>query len=141
MAIATTTASERQWAVAAHLAALVLALCTSWLAGLAGMLGAGVVFLLKREQSAFVAAHAREALNFNFSMFVYACIAVALAIVLVGATVLTLGIGAILTLPAGLVLLVAGCAIAILWLVCSVVAIVRAWNGQHYRYPLTLRVF
>ena len=137
---AVTTPSERQWAAVAHLAAVVLALCTSWLAGVAGVLGAGLVYLIKRDESPFIAAHAREAMNFNLSMFIYACVATAIGIVLVGATVLTLGLGAILTLPAGLVLLAAYVVIAILWLVCSVIAIVRAWSGENYRYPLTLRL-
>ncbi len=136
----TTTASERQWAALAHLAAVVLALCTSWLAGLAGVLGAGIVFLIKRDDSRFIAAHAREAMNFNLSMFIYACAATAIGVVLLGATVLTLGLGAILTLPAGLVLLAAYAAIAILWLVCSLIAIIRAWSGENYRYPLALRL-
>ncbi|MEN1957750.1 DUF4870 domain-containing protein [Luteimonas changyuni] len=139
--LATSTPSERQWAALAHLAALVLALCTGWIAGAAGMLGAGAVYLLKRDQSAFVAGHAREALNFNLSMFIYACVATAIGVVLIGATVLTLGLGLIVTLPAGLLLLLVYCAIAIMWLVCSVIAIVRAWDGQAYRYPLTLRLF
>lgn len=135
------TPQERQWAALAHLSALVLALCTSWFAGIAGVLAAGLVFLLKREGSAFIAAHAREALNFNLSMFVYACVAGAIGIVLVGATVLTLGLGAVLTLPAGLLLAMAYLAVFVLWLVCSVIATVRAWNGEDYRYPLTLRLF
>jgi len=138
---ATTTPSERQWAAIAHLAALVLALCTSWIAGVAGVLGAGVVYLLKRDDSAFIAAHAREAMNFNLSMFIYACVATVIGVILLGATVLTLGLGAILTLPAGLLLLLAYAAMAITWLVCSVLAIVKAWGGEAWRYPLTLRLF
>jgi len=133
--------SDRRWAALAHLSALVLALLTSWIAGIAGVLGAGAVYLLKRNDSAFVAEHAREAINFNLSMFIYACAAVALAVVLVGATVLTLGLGIILTAPAGLVLLLAVAAIAVLWLVCSILATIKAWNGEHYRYPFTLRLF
>ena len=138
---ATTTPSERQWAAIAHLAALVLALCTSWIAGVAGVLGAGVVYLLKRDDSAFIAAHAREAMNFNLSMFIYACVATVIGVILLGATVLTLGLGAILTLPAGLLLVLAYAAMAITWLVCSVLAIVKAWGGEAWRYPLTLRLF
>lgn len=138
---ATTTPSERQWAAIAHLAALVLALCTSWIAGVAGVLGAGVVYLLKRDDSAFIAAHAREAMNFNLSMFIYACVATVIGVILLGATVLTLGLGAILTLPAGLLLLLAYAAMAITWLVCSVLAIVKAWGGEAWRYPLALRLF
>jgi uncharacterized protein len=133
-------AGERQWAMFAHLAAMVLALCTSWIAGVAGMLGAGIIYMAKRDESAFVAAHAREAFNFNLSMFLYACVAVAIAIALVGATILTLGLGLILTLPAGLALVVAICALGVVWLACSIVAAVKAWNGEAFRYPLTLRL-
>ena len=113
---AATTESERQWAAFAHVAALVLALCTSWIAGVAGMLGAGMVYLLKRDASPFVAAHAREAFNFNLSMFVYAAIAAAIGFVLVGATVVTLGLGVILTAPAALVLALVIVAVALMWL-------------------------
>ena len=141
--VATTpaTGSERQWAALAHIAALVLALCTSWIAGVAGMLGAGAVYLLKRGDSPFIAAHAREALNFNLIMFIYACIACVIGVVLIGATVLTLGIGIIVTAPAGLALMVVIAAIALMWLVCSIIAAVKAWNGEAYRYPLTMRLF
>jgi uncharacterized Tic20 family protein len=131
---------ERHWAAGAHLAALALALLTSWFAGAAGVAGAGVVYLLKRDSSAFVAEHAREAINFNLSMFLYALGAIAIAIALVGVTVLTLGIGLILTLPAGIVLALAGAGIAVLWLVCSIIATIKAWNGERYRYPLSLRL-
>lgn len=134
------TQNERQWAAGAHLAALLLAFLTSWLVGVAGAVAAGVVYLLKRDDSPFVAAHALEALNFNLSMLIYACIAVAIGIVLAGMTVITLGLGAILTLPAGLLLLLAAAAIALTWLVCSIIATVKAWNGEPYRYPLSIRL-
>ena len=133
-------AAERHWAAAAHLSALALALLTSWIAGVAGALGAGAVYMLKRDESAFVSEHAREALNFNLSMLIYAAVAFAAAIVLVGATVVTLGLGLVLTLPAGIALALVVAAIAVLWLVCSVIATVKAWNGEPYRYPFTLRL-
>ena len=132
--------TDRQWAAAAHVSALVLALLTSWTAGFAGMLAAGIVYLSRRDDSAFIAAHAREAFNFNLSMFLYACAVGVAAFLLLGATVLTLGIGLIVTLPAGLVLLVAMAAIAVMWLVCSIVATMKALNGEDYRYPLTIRL-
>ena len=132
--------SDRQWAAAAHFLALLLALMTAWLAGVAGIVGAGTIYLLKRDDSPFIAEHAREAINFNLSMLIYAAAAVALGVVLAGATVLTLGIGLIVTAPAGVLLLAMAGAIAVMWLVCSVVAGFKAWNGEHYRYPLTLRL-
>ena len=131
---------ERRWAAAAHVAAVVLALCTSWLAGVAGMLGAGIVYLAKRDDSPFAAEHAREAFNFNLSMFIYTLVACAIGIALVGATVLTLGLGLLLTLPAGIALLLAIAVVAVVWLVCSVIAAIKAWNGEPYRYPFTIRL-
>src|SRR3546814_3123602 len=68
------TDSEHQWAALAHLSALVLALMTSWIAGAAGVLAAVVVYMIKRDDSPFASAHAREAINFNLSMFIYACV-------------------------------------------------------------------
>lgn len=134
------TEHERHWAAFAHMSALVLALLTSWFAGAAGMLAAGLIYLLKRGDSTFVGAHAREAFNFNLSMFLYALAAAALAVVLIGATILTLGIGIILTAPAGVLLVLVMAAIALLWLVCSLIATIKAWNGEVYRYPLTIRL-
>lgn len=133
-------ADERQWAAAAHLGALLLALLTSWVVGVAGVVAAGAVYLLKRDDSAFVAEHAAEALNFNLSMLIYACVALGIGVLLFGATVLTLGLGVIVTAPAALVLLLALGAIALMWLVCSIVATVKAWNGERFRYPLSIRL-
>ena len=132
--------TERHWAAMAHLSAILLALMTSWMAGVAGAVAALAVWLLKKDDSPFVARHAREALNFNLSMFLYACGAGALAVALVGATVLTLGIGLVLTLPAGILLALACVGIAVTWLACSVIATIKAWNGEAYRYPLTIRL-
>ena len=134
------TASDRHWAVAAPLAALAAAALTHWFAGVAGAVAAFVVWMLVRDKSAFASEHAKEAANFNLSMFLYACAAGAIGIVLVGATVLTLGIGALVTIPAGIVLLCVIAAIALMWLVCSLVAAFKAWDGKPYRYPLTIRL-
>ena len=133
--------SDRLWAAGAHVGALLAALATSWIAGIAGALAALAVWMLVRDRSSFSAEHAKEAVNFNLSMFIYAAIAVVITIVLVGATVLTLGIGLLVTAPAGLLLLLAYAAIAVTWLVCSLIAAFKAYDGQPYRYPITIRLF
>ena len=133
--------SDRLWAAGAHVGALLAALATSWSAGIAGALAAFAVWMLVRDRSAFAADHAKEALNFNLSMLLYAIAAVAIGVVLVGATVLTLGLGLLVTAPAGLLLVLAYAAIAVTWLVCSLIAAFKAYDGQSYRYPLTLRLF
>lgn len=132
--------SERQWAASAHFLALLLAFITAWMVGVAGIVGAGIVYLLKRDESSFVAEHAREAINFNLSMLLYSAAAVAIGVLLAGMTLLTLGIGAIVAIPAGVLLVAMVGVIAVMWLVCSLVAGIKAWNGEHYRYPLTLRL-
>jgi uncharacterized Tic20 family protein len=121
------TLNERQWAAGAHLVALILALVTSWAAGIAGAVGALAVWMIKRDDSPFAADHAKEALNFNLSMFIY-------AVALVVLTVITLGLGLIITIPLGV-------AIAVVWLVCTLQAAFRAYDGQTYRYPITIRMF
>ena len=133
--------TDRQWAAAAHAAALLAALLTSWIAGVAGAVAALAIWMLVRDRYAFAAEHAREAVNFNVSMLIYACAACIIGFLLVGATVLTLGIGLLVTAPAGLLLLLMVGAIAVTWLVCSFIAAFKAFDGQPYRYPLTIRLF
>lgn len=87
-----------------------------------------VVWLVKRNESPFVADQAREALNFNLSLYLYLTVGTVL-LVIVG--VLTLGFGFVLfaLLPIG----------GLVWLILTIVAAVRANNGERYRYPLTIR--
>ncbi len=103
----------RNWAMAAHASALVGA----WV--LLAFLGPLVVWLAKREAHPFIDVHGREALNFNLSVLLYTVVAVGLAFLLIGIPLL-------IAIGAG-------------WLVLTIVATVRAANGEHYRYPFTIR--
>lgn len=131
---------DRLWAAGTHIGALIAAIITSWFAGMAGAAAALVVWFVVRDRSAFAAEHAKEAFNFNLSMFIYACISVIIAVLLVGGTILTLGFGAIVTIPAGIVLVVAWFALGIAWVVLTIIAAMKAYDGQMYRYPLTIRL-
>lgn len=124
---ADTVPTDRNWAAGAHLAALIAAFATSWFAGVAGAVAALVVWLLVRDRSSFAAAHAKEALNFNFSMFLYAVASIVLV-------VFTLGLGLLIAVPLWICL-------AIAWVVFTIVATVKAYDGEIYRYPLTIRLF
>ncbi len=104
----------RNWALAAHLSAFLGA----WVA--LAFLGPLVVWLVKRDEHPFIEKHAKEALNFNLSVLLYAIVGVMLVFVVIG------------------ILLLA--AIGIAWLVLTVVAAMRASNGAPYRYPLTIRL-
>lgn len=114
---------ERQWALFAHLSALLGALITG---GIGLFVGPLVIWLIKKETMPFVDDQGKEALNFNITM---AIVGVALVVL----TVITFGIGMLLTIPVGLAATVA-------WLVFTIIAAIKASEGVSYRYPLTLRL-
>jgi uncharacterized Tic20 family protein len=74
-----------------------------------------------------VADHAREVFSFNLTL-------------LLGATVLTLGLGAVLTLPVGIVRRVLVGSAALVWRVCGLMATVKALDGQRWRDLFSLRL-
>ena len=119
----TPTSNERTWALVAHAAGPVGALAS---AGLLGFLAPLVIWLAKKDESAFVGDQACEAVNFQLTMFLASLAAVAFAVV-------TLGLGLLVALP---VLL----GIWVLEVVLGLVAALRANEGRRYRYPLTLRL-
>lgn len=121
-----TRKDENNWAGGVHVAAFILAVFTSWSAGIGGMVAAFIVWLMKKDESPFIRKHAAEAFNFNFSMFIYALIAV-----LVFFMTLTLGI--VFLLPIGIVM-------AIVWLWCTVQAAIAGFDGREYRYPISFRI-
>ena len=98
----------------AHLSALAgLVIGLNWLGPL-------IVYLVKKDEHPFIADQSREALNFNLSVFIYIIASAILIILVIG----------ILLLPA----------VAIAWLILTIMAAVRANNGEPYRYPLTIRL-
>jgi uncharacterized protein len=121
--IGSSSQEERQWAMFAHLSSLLGALITG---GIGVFVGPLVIWLIKKETMPFVDDQGKEALNFNITM---AIVGVALVVL----TVVTLGIGMLLTVPVGL-------AAAVAWLVFTIIAAIKASEGVSYRYPLTLRL-
>ena len=112
---------ERTWAMLGHLSAF-----SAFITGLGCVIGPLIIWLIKRDTMPFAGEQALEALNFNISAIIAAC---ALGIF----TLITLGIGALITVPAFFVLFIG-------WFVLTVVAAVKANGGEHYRYPFTLRL-
>lgn len=108
------TAQSKTWAMASHMSAYVVFLGIPL-----PLVGPLVMWLLKRDDDPFVEHHAREALNFNISIMLYTFVAGVLVLAVVG----------IVLLP---IVLVA-------WFVLTIVAGIRASNGEPYRYPMTIR--
>jgi uncharacterized Tic20 family protein len=110
------TPDERQWALLAHLSGLI----ASFLGGMS-FLGPLIVWLIKKDQSAFVADQAKEALNFQ--------IAVTIALVVSFAVGAATCVGFLL-IPV----------IGIGSLVFAIIAAMEANKGVVYRYPYTIRL-
>lgn len=121
------SAEERQWALFAHLSALVGGILTSgWAGSLGCFIGPLIIWLVKKDTMPFVNDQGKEALNFNITVGI-----IFLALFLL--TIVTLGIGALITLPLMVI-------VGIAWLVFTIIAAIKANNGEAYRYPLTLRL-
>ncbi|WP_407351937.1 DUF4870 domain-containing protein [Luteimonas sp. R10] len=120
------SAEQRQWAMFAHLSALLGGLITGWAGGIGCFLGPLVIWLLKRETMPFVDDQAKEALNFNITL-------AGLFLILFLLGFLTLGIGFIIAIP---VMLIVGVAA----LVFIVIAAIKSNEGVAYRYPIALRL-
>ena len=123
----TTTESSKTWEVFAHLSALSILLAIPF----GNVLGPLVVWLIKRNDSPSVEVHARAALNFHLSWSLYALVAVAIT------TALLFVIVGFLLIPVLAVALPFAYGIA---LICSIIAAVKAGNGQWFEYPLSLKL-
>ena len=121
------SAEERQWAMFAHLSALLGGLVTSgWAGNIGFFVGPLVIWLMKKDTMPFVNDQAKEALNF--------AITVSIAfLVLMVLTVMTFFVGAVLTVPLMLI-------IGVTALVFIIIAAMKANEGVAYRYPFALRL-
>ena len=113
---------ENTWCLLSHLSGLVGYLGN----GIGGVIAPLIIYLVKKDTSPVIGSHAKEALNFNISVAIYALALVLLMIV-------TFGIGALIAVP-GLI------ALGIFHLVFTIIAAIKANDGVLYRYPLTLRL-
>ena len=120
-------AEERQWAMFAHLSALVGGILTSGWAGSIGcFIGPLITWLVKKDTMPFVDDQAKEALNFNITVGIVFFALFLLAL-------FTLGIGLVVSIPLWII-------IGIAWLVLTIIAAIKANEGVAYRYPFTLRL-
>ncbi len=110
-----TEKDARMWGMLCHLAAL------SGFIGVpfGNIVGPLVVWMIQKDKYPSVVEQGKEALNFQISMTIYAAVAAVLILVVVGIFLLA--------------------AIAVVNVVFVIIAAVKTNNGEHYRYPLTIR--
>jgi uncharacterized Tic20 family protein len=109
------TPDERTWGMLAHLTAF-----AGFILPLGNVIGPLVVWLVKRDQSGFVADQGKEALNFNISVLLAGAVCVLLMFVFIG--------------------ILLGVALFIFWLTMTIVAGIKAGEGVRYRYPFAIRL-
>jgi hypothetical protein len=78
-----------------------------------------ILWLMKKDQSRFVAEHAREALNFQLAVCIYCLVCIVLSLVLIGFLLII--------------------ALAVFEIVVVIQACIAASRGEMYRYPLSIR--
>jgi uncharacterized Tic20 family protein len=105
------SSDERLLGVLSHLLAIVPGI---------GILGPLVIYLLKKDESSFVEACAKESLNFQLTIIIAAIISFILVVVFIGLLLLW--------------------ALGILNVVLVIVATVKASEDKIYRYPFNLRL-
>lgn len=103
------TSEDKTMALLAHLLSLFV-----------GFIAPLIIWLMKKDQSEYVAQHAKEALNFQISMTIYLIVASFLIVLLVGLVLLPI--------------------LGILDLVFIIIATIKASNGEFYQYPMTIRL-
>jgi len=102
---------ERILAILSHILAIVPGI---------GILGPLVIYLLKKDDSGFVAENAKESLNFQITIILACIISAILLLVLIGAFLLWI--------------------LGILNVVLVIVAAIKASENKIYRYPFNIRL-
>ncbi|HSE13600.1 MAG TPA: DUF4870 domain-containing protein [Rudaea sp.] len=110
----TPSAEERQWALFAHLSALV-----GYIIPFGSIIGPLVIWQIKKNEMPFVDDQGKEALNFQITVAIIAIVCLVLVLILIGILLLW--------------------ALAITNLVFIIIAALAANNGQAYRYPFAFR--
>ena len=78
-----------------------------------------IVWQIQKDKSAFVDYHGKESVNFQITMVIAAAVSFLLFLLLVGLILIWI-VGAV-------------------WFVFTIIAGIKAYNGEYYRYPLTFR--
>ena len=109
--------SERTWALFAHLSSFVI-----WVTGIpfANIIAPLIIWQIKKDDMPFAAEQAKECLNFQISLTIYAVISGILTLVVIGIFALI--------------------AIMIVHVVFTILAALKANEGIGYVYPITIRL-
>ncbi len=108
------TQEEKTFGMLAHLTAL-----SGFIIPFGSILGPLIIWLIKKDQSAWVDKQGKEALNFAISIAIYAIVSSILIFIVIG--------------------IILAIAVGIFWLVMVIIATVKVNNGEDFQYPLCIR--
>lgn len=106
---------ERNWAMLAHLSALLV-----YPTLIGGIVGPLVIWLIRKDDMSFAADQAKETLNFQITVYLAGLVCGILMLVLIGFVLFGL--------------------LVLAHIVLTIVAAVKASEGVGYRYPFNLRL-
>ena len=110
-----TEKEERQWAMFAHLSTF-----SSMFVPLGNIIAPIVIWQMKKHESEFVVEQAKESLNFQITLFIYALISFLLVFIIIGFFLIF--------------------ALVIFGLIMVIIGGIKANEGEDFRYPMTLRL-
>ena len=113
--------STRSWEVLCHMSSIL-----GFVLPFGNIIGPLIVWLAKRNDGLGIDAHGKESLNFQISWTLYGTILAAIMFILLFVLI------GLLIIP---ILFIGWVAMVVL----TVIASVKASNGELYRYPLTIR--
>jgi len=105
----------RMWAMICHLAGLAGII----LPASGNIVAPLIIWQIKKEDNPFIDEQGKEAVNFQISMSIYLIASIILSFICIGIPLII--------------------ATIIVFFVFTLIAAVKANNGYHYRYPLTIR--
>lgn len=112
--VISTEPDDRLWAMLCHLGTLVTVVA------FANIIVPLVIWMLKKDKSALVNDQGKEALNFQITMMIGYALCIPLIFMLIG-------------IPLAI-------ALALYHLIYSIIAAIKAYDGQAYRYPIAVRL-
>jgi uncharacterized Tic20 family protein len=106
---------ERNWAMLAHLSALLV-----YPTLIGGIVGPLVIWLIRKDDMTFAADQAKETLNFQITVYLIGLVCGILFLILIGFVLMGL--------------------LVLTHVILTIVAAVKASEGVAYRYPFNLRL-
>jgi hypothetical protein len=105
----TPTSDEKTMAILSHILCIV-----------AGFIAPLIIYLVKKDESAYVREHAKEALNFQITMIILFIVSAILMLILIGILLIWV--------------------LSIANLVLIIIATIKASENKMYRYPFNFRL-